>query len=319
MDTIRDYVETMFINLPETPEILRLKEDILANMEDKYHELKDSGKNENEAIGIVISEFGNIDEVLQEMGIEETETEELLPVVDMDTALEYINVKRKVGFGIGVGVFFCALGVASLLFSLGFFESNGPYSLIGLIPLVLFAALGVGSFILNGFRIAPFEYLEKEFVLIGGVRLEVEEMKKNYQRSHVLSIIIGVGLCIVSLLPLFISMIIWPADSENQLIAVGLMLIIASIGTLFFIYSGNIISSFERLLTNGRAAQPTKEERKKSKAGYIIDAAFWPIIVVIYFYWSFVYSAWPYSWVIWVLAGALESTIKAMFGIYEDD
>ena len=38
-------------------------------MEDKYNELKSEGKSENEAIGIVISEFGNIDELINELDI----------------------------------------------------------------------------------------------------------------------------------------------------------------------------------------------------------------------------------------------------------
>jgi len=32
-------------------------------MEDKYNELKNSGKTENEAIGIVISEFGCVENI----------------------------------------------------------------------------------------------------------------------------------------------------------------------------------------------------------------------------------------------------------------
>ena len=66
MDTIRTYLDNMFLSLPETPETLRAKEELYAMMEDKYAELKASGKSENEAIGIVITEFGNLDEVLTE-------------------------------------------------------------------------------------------------------------------------------------------------------------------------------------------------------------------------------------------------------------
>ena len=46
-----------------------LKEEILSNMEEKYRELKKQGHSENEAIGTVISEFGNIDELVRELGI----------------------------------------------------------------------------------------------------------------------------------------------------------------------------------------------------------------------------------------------------------
>lgn len=65
MDTIRSYVEGMFTSLPKTPEMEQLKDEILANMEDKYNELKARGCSENEAIGSVISDFGNIDELVR--------------------------------------------------------------------------------------------------------------------------------------------------------------------------------------------------------------------------------------------------------------
>ena len=63
MDTIKNYLDNMFSAFPKTAEISKIKENLFSNMEDKYNELKQSGKSENEAIGIVISEFGNIDEL----------------------------------------------------------------------------------------------------------------------------------------------------------------------------------------------------------------------------------------------------------------
>ncbi|WP_339286944.1 permease prefix domain 1-containing protein [Paenibacillus sp. FSL E2-0201] len=61
METIVVYLDNMFANLPKTPELERLKRELLYGMEEKYQELKHDGKSENEAIGVVISEFGNIE------------------------------------------------------------------------------------------------------------------------------------------------------------------------------------------------------------------------------------------------------------------
>ena len=63
METIRNYLETMFLKLPNTPEVYKAKNELWQMMEDKYTELKEEGKSENEAVGIVISEFGNLDEL----------------------------------------------------------------------------------------------------------------------------------------------------------------------------------------------------------------------------------------------------------------
>ena len=61
-------------------------------MEEKYRELKRSGKSENEAIGIVISEFGNINELIDELGIT-TDNNKL--IVDKDEVQAYQKRKEK--------------------------------------------------------------------------------------------------------------------------------------------------------------------------------------------------------------------------------
>ncbi|MDZ7835998.1 MAG: hypothetical protein U5K84_12415 [Alkalibacterium sp.] len=54
------------------------------------------------------------------------------------------------------------------------------------------------------------------------------------------------------------------------------------------------------------------------RVNYIIDEIYWPIIVVIYLAFSFWQGAWAWSWIIFVLGGALESTIKSLTGNWED-
>ena len=71
METIRNYLNAMFAGLPDTPEVRRAYEELAAMMEDKYTELIAEGRSENEAVGTVISEFGNLEEIAQTLGIEE--------------------------------------------------------------------------------------------------------------------------------------------------------------------------------------------------------------------------------------------------------
>ena len=69
METIRNYLETMFQKLPNTAEVQKAKVELGQMMEDKYTELRNEGKSENEAVGTVISEFGNLDELAEDLGI----------------------------------------------------------------------------------------------------------------------------------------------------------------------------------------------------------------------------------------------------------
>lgn len=69
METIKSYLETMFANMPNTPEVLRAKQELWGMMEDKYNELISEGLSENEAVGTVISEFGNLDALSETLGL----------------------------------------------------------------------------------------------------------------------------------------------------------------------------------------------------------------------------------------------------------
>ena len=55
MDTIKNYLENMFMNMPKTDKVLKAKVELGQMMEDKYNELIKEGKSDNEAVGIVIS------------------------------------------------------------------------------------------------------------------------------------------------------------------------------------------------------------------------------------------------------------------------
>ena len=67
METILNYLDNIFMHCQQTPEVQRAKEDLAEMMEDKYNELTAQGKAKHEAIGIVISEFGNIQELAEEL------------------------------------------------------------------------------------------------------------------------------------------------------------------------------------------------------------------------------------------------------------
>ena len=69
METIKKYLEAMFANLPRTPEVIKAKDELWQMMEDKYTELIGEGKTENEAVGTVISEFGNLEDLADVLGL----------------------------------------------------------------------------------------------------------------------------------------------------------------------------------------------------------------------------------------------------------
>ena len=116
MNAIRNYLDNMFRNLPNTEAVRRAKSELLQMMEDKYEELIAEGKTENEAVGIVISEFGNLDELADSLGISEAVTEnpvEDKPMLSMDRVKEYLSMNNTRAILTPLGIALCILSVVS--------------------------------------------------------------------------------------------------------------------------------------------------------------------------------------------------------------
>lgn len=58
-------LDELFENAPETNRARELKEELLANLIDKYNDLIASGKNDEEAFNIAISGIGDVDELIR--------------------------------------------------------------------------------------------------------------------------------------------------------------------------------------------------------------------------------------------------------------
>ena len=97
METIRNYLENMFRSLPNTAEVRRAKDELGQMMEDKYTELIEEGMTENAAIGTVISEFGNLDELSETLGISQ-----FLPVKVQETQSSQSSAEGE-GYTAGAG------------------------------------------------------------------------------------------------------------------------------------------------------------------------------------------------------------------------
>ena len=65
---IETHVNALFANTAEESHILDIKEELLANLNEKYEDLIASGKSENEAFALVISGIGDIDNLLKDLG-----------------------------------------------------------------------------------------------------------------------------------------------------------------------------------------------------------------------------------------------------------
>ncbi|MDZ7796717.1 MAG: hypothetical protein U5N56_06605 [Candidatus Marinimicrobia bacterium] len=67
--------------------------------------IKMKGALENEAVGSVISEFGNIDELLNELAIEKPVPKKTVRTVSKQEAMDWLDRKRRSGLMVAFGVF----------------------------------------------------------------------------------------------------------------------------------------------------------------------------------------------------------------------
>lgn len=67
IDKLRSYVEKIFEDAPKTKKALELKEELIANLIDKYNDLKASGKTEEESYNLAISNIGDIEELVKSL------------------------------------------------------------------------------------------------------------------------------------------------------------------------------------------------------------------------------------------------------------
>jgi uncharacterized membrane protein len=128
------YVEELFNDAPKTKKVNELKEEILANLYDKYNDLIQSGRDENEAYNMAISSIGDVDELIQSLNDND--------VMDQDKSRE--DQKRSALF-IAISVMLYIMSPVPIILSGGVpvFED------IGLMMMFMFIAVATGLLVYN--------------------------------------------------------------------------------------------------------------------------------------------------------------------------
>ncbi len=236
--------------------------------------------------------------------------------VSMEEANAFLSVKATTSKSIALATFLCILSPICLLI-LGAISEVSEYALadnvaggIGMIVLLLLVTMAVALFVSSDRKTAAYDYLEKEiFETEYGVSGMVSSLKKQYNETHTRNNIIGAGLCIMALIPLFAGTIF---NDESELLLTIMLsssFIIAGIGVVFFISSGIVWASYEKLLQEG---DYSKEKKKNQSIATTISVIYWSIATAVYLGYSLSTNNWGYSWVILVVAAVVFPAIVAI-------
>lgn len=318
MDMIKGYLESMFANYPNTPEVVRAKSELLQMMEDKYSELISEGKNENEAIGTVISEFGNLDEIAESLGISQiAQTVAMAPArrkVTLDEIKSYLETEKQNAGNIAIGVAYCIMCVIPPIIV----DMYAWYEFIGVICMFGMIVAGVILFIWSGRKNEDWRFLKRELCSVDRANMDYILEKKNQVRDNLLlQKTIGIILCALCWFPSMILEEI-PLIPERFADWTGVSLFVfVAIGVFLIVRSSIIQGSFTTLLklnengTMGSTFVPEKEKEVYSNPTLdAIMSVYWPTITCLYLIWSFLTFDWWISWIIWPVASIVRTIIK---------
>jgi len=341
MEAIKTYLETMLSALPKTEESFRLKNELLISMEEKYNELKAAGKSENEAIGTVISEFGNIEELMEEIGFtsEKDEEDDNIPVIELFTVQAFLAQLRETAKYTAVGVFLILTGVAFLL---SFFVMSDMFIkgintgiaevIIGIVGFVVLLAPAVGMLAFTWLKMLKYDFIAHEFKLPEHVKQYVHNIREKSMSKNIALIAVGVTIVVLSTVAVIIPAIAY--GSVNPILTgVSIFLVALGIGIVPLIVAGLSIASLSRLLglvdedewftagvridSRGVNIGTGKFTVKKGdKIIGVVSAIFWPLVVAAYLLWSFLGSAWSISWVLFPIAALVFGAFAGGVGAF---
>jgi len=186
---IKNYVDVLFSDIPKSKKANELKEELLSNMSERFNDYIHEGKTENQAYSLVISNLGDVDEMLA--GV--------IPDAEFKQEASFYRKRNARNTAISVAmyiigtVFLIGLGGLSELFG-----KEDFYSIIGLIILLVFVAVATGLLIYTK-QSTPPEYREYDE--------ETEREIKLYRGKHgrILKSVLSVYWTFITLVYLAVS------------------------------------------------------------------------------------------------------------------
>lgn len=239
-------------------------------------------------------------------------------LVSMEEANEFLEVKKFTAPRIALATALCILSPITLII-LGAGAECGVIPLtdnqagaIGMIVLVALVAIAVFMYIMSGEKTRKYAFLDVEPIETEyGVSGMVREKQTRFRRIYVRNNVIGTCLCILSVVPLFLTIFI-AEDDFIVVIGIGLLLVMIAMGVYFFITAGIVWASTEKLLQEGDYNIESKENAKMSER---VGTVYWLIVTAIYLSVSFWTFEWHRTWIVWPVAGVLYGALIAVINI----
>ena len=257
-----------------------------------------------------------ISEISEEPIVEEKTISSDARFVSMEEANRFLDAKEITAPRIALGTFLCILSPLPLILLSTFAEAKllpiTEYvaSGLGLTMMTLLVAAAVVLFLSCRRYTAEFDFLDKEPIETAyGISGMAKDLQNNYRDRYNNGNMLGTCLCILSVLPLFLSIMMGEKFAENDVvsaIAISLLLLMVAVAVHRFISVGIIWESYQKLLQEGDYSNKHKRDRKSP-----FTQSYWPFVTASYLLISFMTGAWHLTWLIWLFASPLKNFIQS--------
>ena len=203
--------------------------------------------------------------------------------VSMEEATAFLAFRDTMAARVSIGVMLCILSPVSLILLAGANEfgliHTGSAKAVGLGLVILFLLVGtaVALFVVTGIQ-NRFKYMEQEPIDTAyGVSGMARERREKYRSTFTAHLTIGVVLCVLAVVPLFMVMMLYgERDSFAGVVAVAALLALVAAGVFLIVRSGILWGGLQILLEEGDYTRRQKEEEKKNAP---IAAIYWAVVV----------------------------------------
>ena len=323
METIRNYLESMFRGLPQTDKIIKAKSELLQMMEDKYTELIRSGKSENEAVGEVIQDFGNLDDLAEDLGIKDilhqTKNSDVKRrMLSFDEVTEFLEAKKKSVFMRAAGIFLFITCVCAPILT-GALELKDVFGIV-----MMFVLIGCGVVLISLSRsfIEQWRYLKYEPCSIDAVSIDYLKNKlRDFTPTYSVLSSLGVLMCIFCFIPAVIF-----SEGSGQFLEEmggGLFFIFIGTGVFMLVYAKSMKRTYHKLLGLNEKIDFENEkyplEKISNNTVRVIMSVYWSVVSCIYLCISFLTFRWDITWLIWPIAAVANTIIKAVYSVKDDE
>lgn len=286
---LRDYVENLFATAPRTKQAYELKEEIIRNTIERYHDLIADGKSEGEAYNLAIAGIGDINELLEALGAEPVSEQKYT-----DEQLAAINSRSSIFKGIAVALYI-------LCVTPNIFLSMTP--LINIAPAFMFFMVSIATgLLIYGKRTKYTPVMDNH-----------DEVVKIKRKAIIKATAIGMYISCVT------PCILLAQTSLVNISPVFMFLLIAG-ATVMVVVSKNR-NTYEK--TDETMVENFKEwnSRKKSTSALykILVAILWVTTSFVYIFITTVsgFFGVAVTWIIFLVAAALQNLMRAVFDYVE--